>query len=58
MPIGARNGTPVERTLYGALPSWKLRLFQKMSLSVMTLSSAGGNFSPSSAFGTIPSALL
>ena len=39
------TAAPVLRTLNGGLPSWKLKLFQKMSLSVMTLSSGGGNFS-------------
>ena len=42
----------------GGLPWWKLKLFQKISLSVMTLSSGGGNFSESSALGTMPTALL
>ena len=46
------------RTANGGLPWWKLKLFQKMSLSMITLSSGGGNFSESSAFGTIPTALL
>jgi hypothetical protein len=39
-------------------PSWKLKLFQKTSLSVMTFASAGGNFSDSSALGTMPMPLL
>ena len=56
-PTGASAATPSGWILNGA-PAWKLKLFQKMSLSVMTLSSAGGNFSESSAFGTIPMALL
>ena len=54
VPIGTSAAVPSSRTLNGGLPSWKLKLFQKMSLSVMTLSSGGGNFSESSAFGTIP----
>ena len=53
-----RRGAASSRTANGGLPSWKLKLFQKMSLSMISLSSAGGNFSESSAFGTMPSALL
>ena len=48
---------PSSRILNGA-PLWKLKLFQKISLPRMMLSSAGGNFSESSAFGTSPAALL
>ena len=57
MPIGTSGTTPVFFGLNGA-PSWTLKLFQKTSLSVITFASAGGNFSDSSAFGTIPIALL
>ncbi len=57
VPTGTSAAVPLSRILNGA-PSWKLKLFQKMSLSAMTLSSAGGNFSESSEFGTIPVALL
>ena len=57
VPTGASAAVPSSRTSNGA-PWWKLKLFQKMSLSAMTLSSAGGNFSESSAFGTMPAALL
>ena len=58
VPTGASAATPVSRLANGGLPSWKLKLFQKMSLSMITLSSAGGYFSPSSALGAIPIALL
>ena len=57
VPIGTSGTTPVFLGLNGA-PAWTLKLFQKMSLSVITFASAGGNFSDSSAFGTIPIALL
>ena len=57
VPIGTSGTTPVFLSLNGA-PAWKLKLFQKMSLSRMMLSSAGGNFSESSPFGATPSALL
>ena len=58
VPIGASAATPSLRRANGGLPWWKLKLFQKMSLSMITLSSAGGNFSESSAFGAMPIALL
>ena len=58
MPTGASAALPVLRTVNGGLPVWKLKLFQKMSLSMMTFFSGGGNFSPSSESGTIPIALL
>ena len=51
------TGVPSVGILNGA-PSWKLKLFQKISLPRMTLSSAGGNRSESSAFGTTPMPLL
>ena len=57
MPTGTSGTTPVFLGLNGA-PAWTLKLFQKMSLSVITFASAGGNFSDSSAFGTTPIALL
>jgi hypothetical protein len=57
VPIGTSGTTPVFLSLNGA-PAWKLKLFQKMSLSMITVSSAGGNFSESSALGAMPSALL
>ena len=57
VPIGTSGTTPDFLGLNGA-PAWKLKLFQKMSLSVITFCSAGGNFSDSSAFGTTPMPLL
>ena len=56
-PTGTSGTTPLVFGLNGA-PAWKLKLFQKISLPRMTLSSAGGNFSESSAFGTGPIPLL
>ena len=53
VPIGTSGTTPVFFGLNGA-PAWTLKLFQKTSLSVITFASAGGNFSDSSALGTIP----
>ena len=53
-----RAAVPSSRTGNGGLPWWKLKLFQKISLSVITLCSGGGNFSPSRAFGTMPVPLL
>ena len=50
--------SPWSLTWNGGWPSWKLKLFQKMSLSTITLRSGGGNFSESSAFGTMPTPLL
>ena len=58
VPTGASAAVPSVRTANGGLPWWKLKLFQKMSLSMITLSSAGGYFSESSALGAMPSALL
>ena len=58
VPTGTSAAVPSLRTGNGGLPWWKLKLFQKMSLSMITLFSAGGYFSESSAFGTIPAALL
>ena len=57
VPTGTSAAVPSSRILNGA-PLWKLKLFQKISLPRMMLSSAGGNFSESSAFGTMPAALL
>ena len=58
VPTGTSAAVPSRRTVNGGLPWWKLKLFQKMSLSTITFSSGGGNFSESSAFGTMPAALL
>ena len=37
VPIGASAATPVLRSANGGWPVWKLKLFQKMSLSMITL---------------------
>ena len=58
VPIGTSAAVPSLRTANGGLPWWKLKLFQKMSLSMITLPSAGGYFSESSAFGTMPGAVV
>ncbi len=59
VPSGTRLPVAVGRgRVNGGLPSWKLKLFQKISLSTITLRSGGGNFSESSALGTMPTALL
>jgi hypothetical protein len=57
VPTGTSGTTPLSFGANGA-PPWKLKLFQKISLPPMTLSSAGGNRSESSAFGTTPMPLL